>query len=92
MRTCLVHLHDRYTGWVFRPIRPRPLLHDNVRQELRRDRTGRMGETTIAFGTSYRDQLHIGLSAGIVSTEMNQGRCVPRDQDFGPLSARKNSL
>lgn len=45
---------------------------DQVRQELRRDRTGRMGETTIAFGTSYRDQLHIGCSAGIVSAEMNR--------------------
>ena len=45
---------------------------DQVRQELRRDRTGRMGETTIALGTSYRDQLHIGCSAGIVSTEMDR--------------------
>lgn len=66
--------------------------NDNVRQELRRDRTGRMGETTIAFGTSYRDQLHIGLSAGIVSTEMNRVDVYRETKTSGPSALQDLTL
>lgn len=65
---------------------------DQVRQELRRDRTGRMGETTIAFGTSYRDLLHIGMSAGIVSTEMNRVDVYRETKTSGPSSLQELTL
>ncbi|MBL6645411.1 MAG: hypothetical protein ISP55_03075 [Flavobacteriales bacterium] len=66
--------------------------NDEVTQELRRDRSGRMGETTIGFGTSYRDQLHIGLSVGIVSTEMNRVDVYRESKISGPSSLQELSL
>ena len=65
---------------------------DNVRQELRRNRNGRMGETTIAFGTSYREQLHMGLSVGIVSTEMEQVDVYKETKVLGPSSLQELTL
>jgi len=45
---------------------------DRVRQNLRRDRSGRMGETSIALGTTYDDVLHIGMAVGLTSVEMER--------------------
>lgn len=65
---------------------------DAVRQELRRKRTGRMGETTIAFGTSYQEQLHLGLSIGIVSTEMEQVDVYQETKVLGPSALQSLTL
>lgn len=65
---------------------------DQVRQELRRDRTGRMGETTIAFGTCYREQLHLGLSVGIVSAEMEQVDVYQETKVLGPSTLQDLTL
>jgi len=54
---------DQYTG---------AFDGDDVQQSLRRDRSGRMGETTIAFGTSYDDMLYMGLAVGLTSIDMNR--------------------
>lgn len=47
-------------------------VEDQVQQRLRRDRSGRMGETSIAFGTTYHDVLHIGMAIGLTSVEMER--------------------
>lgn len=65
---------------------------DRIRQELRRDRTGRMGETTIGFGTTYQEQLHIGLGVGIVSAEMERVDVYRESKVLGPSSIEELSL
>ena len=65
---------------------------DRVRQSLRRDRTGRMGETTIAFGTSYKEQLHMGLSIGIVSTDMERVDVYSESKILGPSTMEQLTL
>ncbi len=65
---------------------------DRVKQSLRRDRTGRMGETTIAFGTTYKEQLHMGLSIGIVSTEMERVDVYTESKMLGPSALEQLTL
>ncbi len=65
---------------------------DRVRQTLRRDRTGRMGETTLAFATTYQEQLHIGLSVGIVSSEMEQVDVYEETKIIGPSTLQQLTL
>ena len=65
---------------------------DVVQQELRRDRSGRMGETTIAFGTNYREQLHIGIALGLVSTEMDQVDVYKESKVMGPSNLEELTL
>lgn len=57
---------------------------DRVRQSLRRDRMGRTGETTIAFGTTYDDILHIGLAVGLTSLEMERTDVYSEQKVSGP--------
>jgi len=57
---------------------------ERVRQSLRRDRSGRMGETSIAFGTTYEDVLHIGLAIGLTSVEMERTDVYTEQKLSGP--------
>ncbi len=57
---------------------------DRVRQRLRRDRSGRMGETSIAFGTTYEDVLHIGMAIGLTSVEMERTDVYTEQKVSGP--------
>ena len=57
---------------------------DDVQQSLRRDRSGRMGETTLAFGTSYDDMLHLGLSVGLTSIDMERVDVYSERKQMGP--------
>ncbi|MGB1619021.1 MAG: hypothetical protein ACPHBM_05310, partial [Flavobacteriales bacterium] len=57
---------------------------DQVRQRLRRDRSGRMGETSIAFGTTYEDVLHIGMAIGLTSVEMERTDVYTEQKVSGP--------
>ena len=57
---------------------------DQVRQTLRRDRSGRMGETTFAFGTTYADVLHVGLAVGVSSVEMARTEVYSEEKTSGP--------
>ena len=59
---------------------------DDVQQSLRRDRSGRMGETTIAFGTSYDEVLHIGLAVGLTSIDMDRVDVYTERKLMGPSS------
>lgn len=59
---------------------------DDVQQSLRRDRSGRMGETTIAFGTSYDEVLHIGLAVGLTSIDMDRVDVYTERKLLGPSS------
>ena len=59
---------------------------DDVRQSLRRDRSGRMGETTFAFGTTYADALHIGMAIGLSSVEMQRTDVYSEEKTSGPSS------
>lgn len=57
---------------------------DRVRQSLRRDRSGRMGETSIAYGTTYNDVLHIGMAIGLTSVEMERVDVYSEQKISGP--------
>lgn len=57
---------------------------DQVRQSLRRDRSGRIGETTFAFGTTYADALHVGLAVGLSSVEMDRTDVYSEEKVSGP--------
>lgn len=57
---------------------------DEVQQSLRRDRSGRMGETTLAFGTSWDDVLHLGLSVGLTSVDMERVDVYSERKLMGP--------
>lgn len=57
---------------------------DRVRQSLRRDRSGRMGETALGFGTTYNQLLHIGLVVGLSSIQMDRVDVYSEQKVSGP--------
>ena len=65
---------------------------DRVEQSLRRDRTGRMGETTVAFGTTWREMLHIGFAVGVVSADMERIDVYRESKVLGPSTMEQLTL
>ena len=49
-----------------------------------KDRSGRMGETSIAYGTTYNDVLHIGMAIGLTSVEMERVDVYSEQKLSGP--------